>query len=956
MSIDGSSYYYIGCHSLLSAIAFSIFNIMMRHGDTSTSGLAQFVNSDLTTIQVDEHFLYEQPNQGEFRRRRQTLLGSFLRPFRMDASTSTSLLLVVYCCLICGRWTSFAFAPGTHVMGWPCTTTTATTQRLCLTQLYVASRLPEASLDHANLNESFIKVKSVLDDSIAITTNMVKQRVRRKYTRKRTIPETERRLFEAKERWEADYERIMKSAVVEGERCPSIWSFESLFPEPVLDEASIRRDLFGVRDRDAKTTMERSNKGKEFSPADAKISASQSPQTVAGSDQPSSAKMMSTLYGGSSMRSWRERRLGSADLSDGSLTTDDNSRSKKDYNPGSLRRVNQLQQPQRRLSNITSALDPIFAAATAALDFTTTKTRNNATATKVDRDLTRMVEYSIYGYKRTRDGGYQYETSLIGDGAVQFRDGVRLGKPLRVNADRLTYLAKKELQHGRVEEAQEMYEQALVIDPQDGRAYLGLSRCAERRRDFTLAREFLRAGIARSYTVVDVDGIEDRGGNPFLMQALGCLEEKMGHLSEAEALYISATKSRPWHAAAWVALAQLRTRKLGQSAEAGRALFQAAERELKRAGQKQSSHVYTAWASLEYHKAGDVRRARELYNAAIEIDRKCSAAHLQLGAMESDNGNWEAAQKCFDAVLKFDPRNSRVLQAYAIMESKRPGGNSRTAISLFERARKANPRDGGALQGYALHVASQGDLESARELLSYATEVDKRHAAAWQAWGVLEMNQGNPEQARIIFQQGIWACAQLGGCQSGGYRCARLWQAWGLLEAQEGDHSAARRCFSRALDADSRNVATVTAWVSMEEGLRNIADARAILERALKQFAPGSEAKSGLWRFYELMEKRHDNMEAAQRVYQRSMGETLQKSDEETADSGSVSETSDSKSRSRVGMETPVLSPSSSSSEVEIVRWGDSLLSLRGEVWMNERAGKAPPTGVQKNKKMNRKR
>jgi Tfp pilus assembly protein PilF len=50
------------------------------------------------------------------------------------------------------------------------------------------------------------------------------------------------------------------------------------------------------------------------------------------------------------------------------------------------------------------------------------------------------------------------------------------------------------------------------------------------------------------------------------------------------------------------------------------------------------------------------------------------------------------------------------------------------------------------------------------------------------------------------------------------------------LEAQEGDHAAARRCFNRALDADPRNVAAVTAWTSMEADLGNFADARSIFE------------------------------------------------------------------------------------------------------------------------------
>jgi tetratricopeptide (TPR) repeat protein len=115
--------------------------------------------------------------------------------------------------------------------------------------------------------------------------------------------------------------------------------------------------------------------------------------------------------------------------------------------------------------------------------------------------------------------------------------------------------------------------------------------------------------------------------------------------------------------------------------------------------------------------------------------------------------------------------------------------------------------------------------------LKKGTELDKRHAPLWQAWGVLESRNGSATVARDIFQQGIWACAQSSGGQSGGRHCARLWQAWGVLEAKENDPAAARRCFNRALDADSRNVAAVIAWTLMEQELGNYKDARLIFER-----------------------------------------------------------------------------------------------------------------------------
>ena len=189
------------------------------------------------------------------------------------------------------------------------------------------------------------------------------------------------------------------------------------------------------------------------------------------------------------------------------------------------------------------------------------------------------------------------------------------------------------------------------------------------------------------------------------------------------------------------------------------------------------------------------------------------------------------------------------------------------------------------------------------------------------------MRQGNPEEARKIFQQGIWACAQLAGNQSGGYHCARLWQAWGVLEASEGDYPAARRCFSRALDADSRNVATVTAWAQMEEDIGNSKDARLLFERSLKNFSPGCDAKMTLWRAYELMEQRAGNVEAALHVYQRSVRETFNVQD----DHSFVIEDVDD--------DTPIIPQDSSkrnnkSKEYEVSRW-NGISSMKGEVWMN---------------------
>jgi len=49
------------------------------------------------------------------------------------------------------------------------------------------------------------------------------------------------------------------------------------------------------------------------------------------------------------------------------------------------------------------------------------------------------------------------------------------------------------------------------------------------------------------------------------------------------------------------------------------------------------------------------------------------------------------------------------------------------------------------------------DLAEARRLFGKATEADPRMTHAWQAWGMLELRQGDFSQARRLFQSAVWA-------------------------------------------------------------------------------------------------------------------------------------------------------------------------------------------------------
>jgi tetratricopeptide (TPR) repeat protein len=209
---------------------------------------------------------------------------------------------------------------------------------------------------------------------------------------------------------------------------PSIWSFDSLFPDPVLDEISIKEDLYGSKRREEELAASRERRKER----DERVKSA----SLIGVD----AAAVNDL---------------AADASEDV--------SSEDFNFTMPTLKDTLQQPQ-----------------------------------PIDKTLTRMVQDRIYGLTRTPGGSIQYSTSLMDSSrAVQFRDGRRLGKPLAINLDRLNYFAKKDFSHGKLEEAQEYYLEALGMDPTDGRAYLGMSRIAQRRGDLEYARQLLRQGIQR---------------------------------------------------------------------------------------------------------------------------------------------------------------------------------------------------------------------------------------------------------------------------------------------------------------------------------------------------------------------------------------------------------------------------------------------------------------------------
>jgi tetratricopeptide (TPR) repeat protein len=153
-------------------------------------------------------------------------------------------------------------------------------------------------------------------------------------------------------------------------------------------------------------------------------------------------------------------------------------------------------------------------------------------------------------------------------------------------------------------------------------------------------------------------------------------------------------------------------------------------------------------------------------------------------------GRIAEARRLFQQAIQADASQSQSPRLLAGLGApgKRAGTDIAEARRLFQQATQANPKDPVSWQAWALLEKEQGRIDEARRLFQQATQADPKNAPTWQAWALLEKEQGRIDEARRLFQQATQADP----------KHAPTWQAWALLEKEQGRIDEARRLFQQA--------------------------------------------------------------------------------------------------------------------------------------------------------------
>lgn len=311
--------------------------------------------------------------------------------------------------------------------------------------------------------------------------------------------------------------------------------------------------------------------------------------------------------------------------------------------------------------------------------------------------------------------------------------------------------------------------------------------------------------------------------------------------------------------------------------------------------------AYNAYGNVEY-QIGNIDEARAVFERGVRAD--CSdvgSLYHGYGKLELSLGNVDDARSILETGLtqvrakdvgsdsthreraKFLSHTLGMLE----LNSNRPV----IALDIFKDGIQRCGNSSRLLLGAALSEMRLGKDDAARALFERSVVSDKKHAQAWQAWGVMETKAGNFKTASTLFQCGIRNAPSHGALwhgyaslelKKGNIHNARvlyaaglqkapnhvpLYQGWALLELREGNHQDARKLIAEALTRNKKNGSGWLIAAQIEEEAGNGGLVSLILRRGIECAPNDPELYRRLGEY--LVQKGHYN--DAREVFEQGM-------------------------------------------------------------------------------------
>ncbi len=153
---------------------------------------------------------------------------------------------------------------------------------------------------------------------------------------------------------------------------------------------------------------------------------------------------------------------------------------------------------------------------------------------------------------------------------------------------------------------------------------------------------------------------------------------------------------------------------------------------------------------MVYRAQGDVERAINSFQSAVEIDPEITDAWMILGDLFADK-DFKIAERYYDNAIRLDPLNIAAYHAKAFYLQN--NNRVQEAIEIYKIINEKDPQYSDAYLNTGILYLEMDSLGQAFEHFNIMAKIEPQNYLAYYYRGITRMFQGDTEQARIDLEQ-----------------------------------------------------------------------------------------------------------------------------------------------------------------------------------------------------------
>ena len=155
--------------------------------------------------------------------------------------------------------------------------------------------------------------------------------------------------------------------------------------------------------------------------------------------------------------------------------------------------------------------------------------------------------------------------------------------------------------------------------------------------------------------------------------------------------------------------------------------------------------------AIENHQANKIKAAENLYNQVLKIDPKYVNAHINLGILFQNTGDFEKAIIAYDKVIEIDPNNANVYNNLG--KIFRTLADYPKAKSLYLKAIEIDSNHLNALYNIGVVLTLTKNYNEAKVHLEKVIKIDPNHTDAYNYLGLAFKELGENQKALRCFEK-----------------------------------------------------------------------------------------------------------------------------------------------------------------------------------------------------------